>query len=321
MTSITGRSVIVVDDGLATGMTAIAAIQFLKQKGAHEIILSVPVSARDTADRLRPLVDHLICLEEPERFFAVGSWYQDFSQLTDTDINSILSEFMAPQPQSVRNYSLGISEEVTIEERGVQLSGHLDLPKECKGIVLFAHGSGSSRLSPRNQQVARFLQNHGIGTLLFDLLTESESENREHIFNIPLLSDRLLLATRWVNSQKWIDHLPIGFFGASTGAAAALWAAAELGNRISCVVSRGGRPDLAGDALGKVDVPTLLIVGSNDHVVIDLNKKALAKLAARAKELRLVAGATHLFEEPGTLEEVAMMAQQWFKQYLTTPEA
>lgn len=195
------------------------------------------------------------------------------------------------------------------------LEGSLAIPGQSKGLVVFAHGSGSSRFSPRNNYVAKILRQAGIGTLLMDLLTEQEDSAYETRFNIDLLTERLLLATRWVQEQPRTKDLQIGYFGASTGAAAALKAAAIEGSKIGAVVSRGGRPDLAGEALTRVQSPTLLIVGGGDTVVLQLNRAALAKLKGK-KELVIIPGATHLFEEPGALEEVARLATEWFKQYL-----
>lgn len=199
---------------------------------------------------------------------------------------------------------------------GAGLEGMLQIPAEASGIVLFAHGSGSSRHSTRNNFVAQQIRDAGIGTLLFDLLTAAEDQDYETRFDIPLLTERLLTATRWLQEQKEAASLRIGYFGASTGAAAALDAAAELGPRIDAVVSRGGRPDLA-VALPKVTAPTLLIVGGFDDVVIGMNRQALAQLTCH-KELVIVEGATHLFEEPGTLEQVARLASDWFQRFLET---
>jgi putative phosphoribosyl transferase len=211
--------------------------------------------------------------------------------------------------------------EVSIAIDGIQLEGTLAIPKDAAGIVLFVHGSGSSRHSTRNRFVAGELQSHGIGTLLFDLLTPDEEifdrATAEYRFDIRFLADRLIGATRWAMSQPDLRSLRIGFFGASTGAAAALVAAAELTpDAISAVVSRGGRPDLAGDALSSVQTPTLLIVGGNDEPVIGMNREALDQLHCSDKKLVIVPGATHLFEEPGTLEKVADLAAEWFTQYL-----
>ena len=193
--------------------------------------------------------------------------------------------------------------------------GMLALPSGAKGIVLFAHGSGSGRLSPRNNYVAGVLREHGVATLLFDLLTEAEDRIYENRFDIDLLTRRLLLATQWAGQQAATRELAIGYFGASTGAAAALKAAANLEPKIRAVVSRGGRPDLALDELPHVQAPTLLIVGGNDTAVIDLNRNAYRELRAE-KELKIIPGATHLFEEPGTLEQVATAAARWFERHL-----
>jgi putative phosphoribosyl transferase len=207
--------------------------------------------------------------------------------------------------------------EVSIGTADATLAGEVWLPPGAPGIVLFAHGSGSSRLSPRNRYVAEEIVRGGIGTLLFDLLTTAE-ERRDRLdaslrFDIGLLTERLVGATRWLEQQEWARSLTRGYFGASTGAAAALAASVEC--PVNAVVSRGGRPDLAGPALRQVTAPTLLIVGSHDPVVIDLNQQALAELACEAR-LEIVPGATHLFEEPGTLQQVAALAKEWFQRWL-----
>lgn len=199
----------------------------------------------------------------------------------------------------------------------VYIEGMLELPNHAHGIVLFAHGSGSSRHSPRNNYVAQVLRDSGLGTLLMDLLTPEEDMDYQTRFDIPLLTRRLLVASQWIKAEKLTCNLPLGYFGASTGAAAALQAAAALGKEIGAVVSRGGRPDLAGqDALESVRSPTLLLVGGRDDVVIELNREAYACMLCQ-KELSIIPGATHLFEEPGTLEDVAHQAAAWFGRYLT----
>jgi dienelactone hydrolase len=202
----------------------------------------------------------------------------------------------------------------------VALEGNLSIPERVKGIVLFAHGSGSSRHSPRNQHVAKALQQAGLATLLLDLLTADEEtmdqQTAELRFDIGLLSDRLVGATDWIGQREESSQMAIGYFGASTGAAAALVAAAERPNIVKAVVSRGGRPDLAGAALSAVQAPTLLIVGGHDKAVIGLNQKALRQLGARDKQLVTVPGATHLFEEAGALDEVAKLAADWFTKHL-----
>jgi len=202
--------------------------------------------------------------------------------------------------------------DVTIPPIG--LAGILQKPKNAYALVVFAHGSGSSRLSPRNTFVARALNDRGIATLLFDLLTSAEEANRANVFDIPLLADRLVDAVRWLDEQS-IGSLPLGLFGASTGAAAALVAAAKLPRRVGAVVSRGGRPDLAGNSLDMVQAPTLLIVGGADFGVIELNEQALARLRG-VKALEIVPGASHLFPEPGALEAVIDHAARWFEQHL-----
>jgi len=208
--------------------------------------------------------------------------------------------------------------EITIDDK-VSIKSSLNVFERAKGIVLFAHGSGSGRFSRRNRYVAGVLEQAGIASLLIDLLTEEEERvdlvTRELRFDIDLLATRVVGATKWLLADSALSKLKIGYFGASTGASAALVAAAELGEDIAAVVSRGGRPDLAGEALAKVKAPTLLIVGGNDFVVIDLNKRAVEQLAGE-KELVIVPGAGHLFEEPGALEQVAQHATQWFERYL-----
>ena len=207
-----------------------------------------------------------------------------------------------PRPQDIEILPLG-------------LKGLLAVPDGATGIVLFAHGSGSSRLSPRNTQVARAFNEAGLATLLFDLLLPSEAIDRHKVFDIPLLAGRLEEALDWIEEEDSTTDLRVGLFGASTGAAAALTAAAARPELISAVVSRGGRPDLAADALASVLAPTLLIVGERDTVVIELNRRAMAQLTCPTR-LEIVPGATHLFEEPGTLDQVVSLATAWFTQYL-----
>ena len=203
---------------------------------------------------------------------------------------------------------------VQIKQNGFLLEAILSIPVQSIGLVIFAHGSGSSRLSPRNNFVAERLNTDQIATLLADLLTPEEDADYQQRFDIGLLTERLLNVTKWARDQAALSSLPIGFFGASTGAAAALQAAAQLGKSIGVVVSRGGRPDLASD-IGKVNAPTLLIVGGNDFGVIELNQAAHEELSG-VKDIAIVPGATHLFEEPGALEQVADLAADWFKKHL-----
>jgi putative phosphoribosyl transferase len=197
----------------------------------------------------------------------------------------------------------------------IGLGGVLGLPHPASGLVLFAHGSGSGRFSPRNTYVATALRSAGLATFLFDLLTEDEAADRRNVFDIELLAERLTLATAWVRQQEDAKRLPIGYFGASTGAAAALVAAARSPGDVGAIVSRGGRPDLASPVLADVGAPTLLIVGGHDVGVLDLNRQALAKLQCE-KRLEIVPGATHLFEEPGALDQVIDLARSWFTRHL-----
>jgi dienelactone hydrolase len=226
---------------------------------------------------------------------------------------------MNTNPDAKEKASEAVVRSVRIPVDRAHLDGELNLPKGSAGVVLFAHGSGSSRHSPRNQFVARVIRESGNGTLLFDLLTPAE-EAEDNVtaalrFDIGLLADRLVAATRWLEGQTDFKHLGIGYFGSSTGGAAALVGAGVLGNTIDAVVSRGGRPDLAGPVLPRVQAPTLLIVGEYDDVVIRLNEEAMAKLRCK-KELKIVPRATHLFEEEGALEAVAELAADWFRRHL-----
>jgi putative phosphoribosyl transferase len=208
-----------------------------------------------------------------------------------------------------------MQKEIEIPAGALRLAGDVMVPQGASGLVLFAHGSGSGRLSPRNRQVAATLNAAGLGTLLFDLLSEDEAAQRTKVFDITLLGERLAQATDWVLDQDDLRALRIGYFGASTGAAAALRAAVTLRDHVTGVVSRGGRPDLAGDALPLVSAPTLLIVGGEDHVVLELNQEARERMRCPT-ELIVIPGATHLFEEPGTLEQVAEHAALWFQRQL-----
>jgi dienelactone hydrolase len=221
---------------------------------------------------------------------------------------------------ATRSHAHGVT--IPLRASGVVLQGDLTLIPGASGVVVFAHGSGSSRLSPRNRMVARRLQEHGFGTLLFDLLTTQEEAvdaiTGQLRFNIEFLAGRLEAATEWLAAQPAARSLPIGYFGASTGAAAALVADARRPGRVAAIVSRGGRPDLAGSFLRQVAAPTLLIVGAADVTVLRLNQMALAQLGCRAKQLAVVPGATHLFEEPGTLEQAADWARGWLARYLVS---
>ena len=323
-----GKVAVVVDDGIATGSTARAACRIARAHGAARAVLAVPVAPPGWETRIADAADELVCLHTPAGFFAIGQYYTDFSQTTDDEVIACLKRAAAPaaRPQNSTDPAAdppadhgevppAQGMDVAPVAGGVQLAGYLARPADAPGIVVFAHGSGSSRHSPRNRYVARVLNQAGLGTLLFDLLTQEEEVNRANVFDIGLLAGRLTEVTRWLRAQPGAGQAAVGYFGASTGAAAALWAAAEPGAPVAAVVSRGGRPDLARPRLGAVTAPTLLIVGAYDDVVLDLNHRAQAELRCE-NQLAVVPGATHLFEEPGTLAAAAALARDWFVRYL-----
>ncbi len=316
---LSGRVAVVVDDGIATGGTARAAVEIARAQGAERVVLAVPVAPVETVRDLEPIVDELVCLETPSMMVAIGAWYEDFSQTSDEEVVALLAEARIREghPSESAEHQVSWDEEVTIPVDRGEVAGHVSVPESCLGLVLFAHGSGSSRHSPRNQAVATSLRAVGLGTLLFDLLTPQEEMDRANVFDIDTLARRLVLATEWVNEHPRSRGLAIGYFGASTGAAAALAAAAELGPTIRAVVSRGGRPDLALPQLPAVRAPTLLIVGGNDPAVLELNREAASRLSCE-HQLRVVPGATHLFEERGALEVVAQLARDWFVRHLSS---
>lgn len=321
---LTGRIVVIVDDGIATGSTARVACRIARKLGAARVILAVPVAPADTlAELTEP--DEVLCLATPAVFTAVGYHYRDFSPTEDDEVVQLLdlaAKRVTENPPAVRTTADGqdqpaadLDEAVEIPSRGVLLRGHLHLPVPATAVVLFAHGSGSSRHSPRNRYVAGVLQQAGLGTLLLDLLTAEEERSRANVFDIGLLARRLVSATDWLAGRPDTATTAIGYFGASTGAGAALWAAAEPSSRVGAVVSRGGRPDLAGERLSAVRAPTLLIVGGFDHEVLELNRSAQEVLRC-PNQLAVVQGATHLFEETGTLAAAAILARDWFTRYL-----
>ena len=301
-----GRTVVVVDDGVATGSTARAACGIVRARGAARVVLAVPVAPEEWTARLGDAADELVCVDTPAPFHAIGEFYGDFSQTSDAQVLHCLDR--------ARRHR-GTDHEVTVLADGRRLGGRLTVPSGATGAVVFAHGSGSSRHSPRNRSVAESLNRAGLATLLFDLLTEAEEPERQKVFDVALLGGRLAQVTERLTYERWAEGLPIGYFGASTGAAAALWAAGQHGSPVAAVVSRGGRPDLAGELLGRVEAPTLLIVGGRDREVLDLNRRALERLRCE-RELVVVPHATHLFEEPDTLEAAAGHARDWFLRHL-----
>ncbi len=323
MTPLRGRTVIVVDDGIATGATARAALQVARLHEPMRLILAVPVAALSTIEQLRSDADEVIALQQPADLWAVGAWYRDFSPVEDDEVVRLLAlaarrHPLRPDAHSARGEGLtqpALSAEVRIAVDGVHVEGSLSRPEDALALVIFAHGSGSSRHSGRNRHVAAVLQRVGLATLLFDLLTPREGAVRQNVFDIELLAARLDAATAWAATDARVAHLPVAYFGASTGAAAALWAAAERASTVYAVVSRGGRPDLALGRLAEVRAPTLLLVGGLDTAVVELNRRAHAAMTC-SREIRVIPGATHLFEEPGTLDTVAEDAAGWFIEHL-----
>lgn len=324
-----GKTVIIADDGLATGASMAVTLEAIKVQNPARIIVAVPVAPRQSVEAFEGRVSQMVCLATPEPFYAVGVWYEDFGETTDDEVRRLLSTFVRAAPAEGEGQeggpatiSLRDEEEqpVTIDTGSVVLEGTLCLPADARGVVLFAHGSGTSRFSPTHRQVAQRLHQSQLGTLLIDVLTADEElidhRTRHLRFDIELLADRLVGAIDWLVTGARTQRLEIGLFGASTGAAAALVAAARRREAVRAVVSRGGRPDLAGAFLEKVHAPTLLLVGGFDEVVIALNEEAMTRLGARPRELRLISGATHLFSEPGALERVAEQAGSWFQRFL-----
>ncbi|MBG0821121.1 phosphoribosyltransferase [Planomonospora sp. ID91781] len=361
-----GRTVIVVDDGIATGGTARAACRVARAHGASRVVLAVPVGAPEAIESLRGAADEVVCLLAPDDLFAIGAWYRDFEQTSDAQVVELLrraasthaaasgasgpargaagaaeaveaggsgrdvtrsaagksaaGRSAAPGGNTAAESGAGgrvpaFTAEVQADAGDVRLPGRLAVPDAAAGVVVFVHGSGSSRHSPRNRQVATALYRAGLATLLFDLLTPDEELDRGNVFDVPLLAGRLGRVTGWLRGHQGVRGLRTAYFGASTGAAAALWAAAEPGADIAAVVSRGGRPDLAGPRLPAVRAATLLIVGGDDEAVLELNRAAQRRLCCE-NSLRIVPGATHLFEEPGALETVSEFARDWFTAHL-----
>jgi putative phosphoribosyl transferase len=336
---LTGKVAVIIDDGIATGATASAACEIARAHGAARVVLAAPVAPEGWEYRIGSRADEYVCVDTPPHFMAIGQFYADFTQTTDAEVTGLLDALAAP-PRSGVTAPPGSGEaRLPRQARGgdragpvpsdfsgdgaavepiagtTRLAGYLTVPAGAQGIVIFAHGSGSSRQSPRNRRVARILTEARLGTLLFDLLTPAEELHRANVFDIGLLAWRLGQVTAWLRSQPSAADASIGYFGASTGAAAALWAAAERGSNIAAIVSRGGRPDLAGPRLADVTAPTLLIVGGLDTAVLDLNRRAAADLCCD-HDLAIVPGATHLFEEPGALDAAAELAREWFVRHL-----
>jgi putative phosphoribosyl transferase len=316
---LTGRTAIVVDDGVATGSTARVACRIARQLGAASVVLAVPVGPAATLRSVED-ADEVVAVEQPDPFRAVGHHYVDFSPTSDDEVIVLLDRAARRRRDEHRPYEPpDVDADVGIPVGDVVLEGHLHLPEPARAVVVFAHGSGSSRHSPRNRFVADVLYDAGLGTLLLDLLSPEEERLRANVFDIGLLAGRLAAATAWVRSRPDAAGCRVGYFGASTGAGAALWATADHPGSVTAVVSRGGRPDLALERLGEVTAPTLLIVGGDDVAVLEANRRALAALGPPSR-ITVVEGAGHLFEEPGTLAEAAFAAREWFARYLLDVE-
>ena len=347
--AVRGRTVIVIDDGLATGLTCLVAVRALRSRGAARVVVAVPVAAAAAIGRLGTEADEVVAHTIPRELIGVGRWYHDFAEVSDDEVLALL--YVAAQRQGAqqrregecsaahdpgehrhaaprqrcanapREVALAGSRELTFEFAGASLIGDLTVPALPAGLVIFAHGSGSSRLSPRNREVASVLNDSGLATLLFDLLSAAEGRRGELVFDIPLLAHRLEFVTREMLADPAVGGLPLGYFGASTGAAAALRAAAAIGSDVRSVVSRGGRPDLVdGRRLAAVTASTLLLVGSHDSAILSLNREA-AELLTAEHAFTVINGAGHLFEEAGTLDVVARLAAQWFTTHLAAPAA
>ncbi len=295
-----GRTCVIVDDGIATGSTFQAAINTLKEQGAGRIIVAAPVASRQAMELLRKEGVELCILKVPTHFFSVSNHFESFDQVNDSVVTALLNSEQ---------------QEVEIYGDGVKLKACLQIPKRAKALIIFAHGSGSGRLSSRNQYVAHELAEQGYATLLADLLTREEAKNRELIFDIDFLADRVLTVINWGHAHNAMRVLPIILFGASTGAGAAIKAAVRSDLEITAIISRGGRVDLADQALDEISAPMLFVVGALDASVLDLNRDAMRQIKHAEVELAIVENASHLFEESGALEKVSDLAISWLAKF------
>ena len=319
LTLLTGKTALIVDDGIATGSTVLVAIAVARELQAARVVVATPVSSRQAADAISANVDDFISLRVPPRMMAVGQWYDDFGPTSEQEVERLLGE--AADRASLRQKDRltsgpetgALLQDVRIAVSSIHLTGHLFIPADPIGVVAFVHGPGSSRHSPRDRFVAGVLNDHAIATLLVDLLTKEEAADGDRIVDIDLLAARLTAATQWLRSNSLTASLGVGYFGAGTGAAAALRAAATPEADITAIVTRGGRIDLVGPVIDLVDTPSLMLVGEYDDVVLAHHRKAVSHLGEH--KLVIVPGASDMFEEGGALETVAEDAQIWFTEY------
>ncbi|MGJ6123996.1 phosphoribosyltransferase family protein [Mycolicibacterium sp. Y3] len=318
--SLRRRVAVIVDDGMSISTTAKAACRIARARGARKVIVAAPTAPGDVKTMLAGYADDVVCVDTPAPTYSLRREYRHLPPVPDSEVATLLRRAgrggaAVLEPDTLEEVPLR-DDEVQVRVAGnTVVTGLLTVPEHAAGVVVFAHGSASSRHSPRNRLVARVLNQSGLATMLVDLLTQDEERNRANVSDVDLLGRRLVDVTRWLGERPDTASLPVGYFGSSTGTAAALAAATDPWTKVDAVVSRSGRPDLADAALAKVVAPTLLIVGGRDHVVLKFNKLARAVMHGIC-EIAIVPGATHVFEEPGTLEEVAELARDWFIDHL-----
>jgi putative phosphoribosyl transferase len=316
-----GKTVVLVDDGLATGSTMLAAIRAVQKQKAAKIVIAVPVAPPSTIESMKMLCDEMICLMTPEPFYGVGLWYEDFTQTSDEEVVQLLTQADAwSQKTDPEQADLPGTQHVSIPVGAVELPGKLLIHDgESQGFAILIQGTGYPGQSPQLDHIAQRLHEEGFSTLRFNLLTDeeevSELQSRHLRFDIPLLTKRLIQVTQWAR-HEWADDQPIGYFSTSTGTAAALKAAATLDHEIKAIVSLSGRPELAGESLSKVTAYTLFLMGGQDIAIMDLNVCARSRMRPGLVRIEVVPQASHLFEEDGALERAANLACRWFEQHL-----
>ncbi|WP_141731367.1 phosphoribosyltransferase [Oligoflexus tunisiensis] len=316
-----GKTVVLVDDGLATGSTMLAAIRAVQKQKAAKIVIAVPLAPPSTFDSMKKLGDEMICLMTPEPFYGVGLWYEDFTQTSDDEVVSLLAQAETWIRTDPEEKDLPGMQHISIPAGAVELPGKLLIHDgDSQGLVMLIHGTGYPGQSPQHDHIAHRLHEDGFSTVRFDLLTEeeeaSELQSRHLRFDIPLLTKRLIQATEWVKNELAHDHQPIGYFSSSTGTAAALKAAATLGHDIKAIVSLSGRPELAGESLSKVTAPTLFLMGGQDIAIMDLNVCARSRMRPGLVRIEVIPQASHLFEEEGAWLRAANLTSHWFEQHL-----